>query len=354
MRAVAFALAILATILTLSLASLPSHAQVSVTFRETWVSSAGADHNPCSRSQPCRTLERAHELTSPGGRIGIIDAGNYGGLQITKAISIINDGSGVAILSTSQLGGPVRIAAGANDQIHLRGLTIDGSDGGIAGINFGTGGALHIQNSVIKSFRASIPVPFRPGASEVTHGIRFAPAARSELYISDTLIIGNGNTASASYGILIQPGSAGLASAVLNRVQLENNLNGLGVDGSLSRIRVEAVTGPIERHPLLGVHVSLLGSVIAGHAGIGVMALSTTAIAAAGVRTVVVMVRSASLNNGVGLVVDGLRASLRVSESTITGNGTGLLATNNGRLFYSLTNSISENRIAIDEPPSNQ
>jgi hypothetical protein len=52
------------------------------------------------------------------------------------------------------------------------------------------------------------------------------------------------------------------------------------------------------------------------------------------------------------VVVDGARATVRIANSTVTNNGTGLSAVNNGHLDYAKNNNIAGNRINIDEPAS--
>jgi hypothetical protein len=301
-------------------------------------------------------LARALEVTTRGGRIGILDSGNFGGVQIRRAVSITNDGPGEAILATSDVGGPVRVAAGANDRVYLRGLTLDGSMGGIAGINFATAGAVHVERCTIRNFQAAIPVAFRPGESLPTHGIRFLPTAESELYVSDTSIAGNGNSPVSSNGILIQPASTGSAKVVLNRVQINDNLNGVFIDSSLVTRRPEVLVGPVDfqriRPP--GVQVTVRDSIISGNTGTAVVARSAAFTATTGVTTGVVVDRVAIVSNGVGVVADGARASARIVDSTIVGNGTGLLAVNFGRLNYAKANAIGDNRTNINEPPTNE
>src|SRR4051794_19656706 len=107
-----------------------SRAQVTVSSLETWVSGSGDNRNPCSRALPCRTFTRALEVTSPGGHIGVLDAGNFGQLGITKAISVINHGAGEARVTIDRADSAVGVFAGAGDRVYLRGLTIDGGNVG--------------------------------------------------------------------------------------------------------------------------------------------------------------------------------------------------------------------------------
>ena len=64
-----------------------SSAQAQAT--RTWVSGVGDDANPCSRTAPCKTFAGAISKTATGGEINCLDPGGFGGVTITKAISII-------------------------------------------------------------------------------------------------------------------------------------------------------------------------------------------------------------------------------------------------------------------------
>src|SRR5438105_8684700 len=83
MRRIAL-LAVAAGFLVPLLASAPASAQAA----RTWVSGAGDDANPCSRTAPCRSFDVAIFNTTPGGEINCLDAGNFGTVTIVKAITI--------------------------------------------------------------------------------------------------------------------------------------------------------------------------------------------------------------------------------------------------------------------------
>ena len=54
----------------------------------TWVSGVGDDANPCSRTAPCKTFAGAISKTANGGEINCLDPGGFGGLTITKSLTI--------------------------------------------------------------------------------------------------------------------------------------------------------------------------------------------------------------------------------------------------------------------------
>ena len=62
----------------------PAQAQAT----RTWVSGVGDDANPCSRTAPCKTFAGAISKTTTGGEIDALDPGGFGGVTISKAITI--------------------------------------------------------------------------------------------------------------------------------------------------------------------------------------------------------------------------------------------------------------------------
>src|SRR5437879_12838367 len=94
-----------------------AHAQVS----RTWVSGVGDDANPCSRTAPCKTFAGAISKTAGAGEINCLDPGGFGGVTITKSITIkcqYTEG-GVLVSGTNA----IVINADATAKVTLRGLT---------------------------------------------------------------------------------------------------------------------------------------------------------------------------------------------------------------------------------------
>lgn len=54
----------------------------------TWVSGVGDDANPCSRTAPCKTFAGAISKTARDGEISVLDPGGFGAVTITKSITI--------------------------------------------------------------------------------------------------------------------------------------------------------------------------------------------------------------------------------------------------------------------------
>src|SRR5579862_7328584 len=112
-------------------------AQLSAQATRTFVSGVGDDANPCSRTAPCKTFAGAISKTAPGGEIDVLDPGGFGAVTITKSISIEADGVIAGVLVSGTNG--INVAAGATDEVVLRGLTFEGLGTGLDGISYTSG-----------------------------------------------------------------------------------------------------------------------------------------------------------------------------------------------------------------------
>ena len=141
MRKIALSLAILGATLVPVLYTAPAHAQAS----RTWVSGVGDDANPCSRTAPCKTWAGAISKTLAGGEIDALDPGGFGGVTITKAITLDGGGGQVASVLVAGTNG-ITVAAGASDVVIIRNIRINGllqtSGPGLNGISFTSGAQL--------------------------------------------------------------------------------------------------------------------------------------------------------------------------------------------------------------------
>jgi hypothetical protein len=280
----------------------------------TWVSGVGDDANPCSRTAPCKTFAGAISKTAAGGEINVLDPGGFGGVTITKAITISSEGfeAGVLVSGTNA----IIVNAGANDIVVLRGLDIEGLGTGLNGIRFLAGAALHVEKCTINGFRAS--------SAGNGNGISFAPSGASELYVSDTIVRNNG-TGSNGGGILIRPTGTGSAKAVLNNVQMSNNVLGVRPDGGGS-------TG--------AVNVTVRNSTSSGNSFTGITAFSTSASVNVNVEN------SSSVSNGtIGVKAEGLGVIVRLYGNTISGNGTGLEVLSSAQILSYGNNAIEGNGV---------
>jgi hypothetical protein len=271
-------------------ASPPQQAPAPAQMR-TYVSGMGKDSNPCTASSPCLTFATALNLTLAGGEIFVLDSANYGSVTINKAVSITSEGASAGVLANS--GTAITISAGASDVVNLKGLDIDGSNGASTGIQFVSGASLNIQKSSIRGFTAT--------------GVSFAPTATGNLFVSDTIVSGNGKN-----GIAISGAGSNVLNAMLSRVSASRN--GVGVLASGAKASVT------------------LTDTVASNNSYGV-----------GASAAAVMVRNSTFsNNSVGIAADQA-AIVQVGQSTVTANSIGWTATNAGKLISYGNNNVSGN-----------
>ena len=252
----------------------------------------------CALVAPCRTFAFALTQTAAGGEIDVLDPADYGTVSITKAVSIVNDGVGVAAIGSPTNNG-VTINAGASDSVHLRGLTIDGT--GLYGILFTTGGTLEIENCVVRNFANA--------------GINIVPSTSSSFSVFNTIANNSVND-----GILVKPTGSAVVSGVLSKVITNNNGIGIRVNGSVT-------TAP-------SLNVTIVDSVASNNSGFGVEAVSSSGHA----NTAVMLRNVIASNNGTGLAAGP--NVLLVAHSVVTGNGTGL---SGGKIFSYGDNDIDGN-----------
>ena len=276
-----FAIGFLASFLTTA----PAHAQAT----RTWVSGVGDDVNPCSRTAPCKTFQGAMPKTAAGGEINCLDPGGFGGVTITKSITISCEAGTAGILVASTNG--IIVNASATASVFLKGLDIEGlgSTGspGINGINVLAVGFLHIEECVIRGFSQA--------------GIGINTNADSRFVISRTTLYQNG-AGTTGAAIRIFPGG-GSVTGLIERVVADRNVFGIAADG----------TGGTS-----GINITVSDSSISGNTQAGIVAVTGAT------GTGVMVSRTSVVNSGTGLLAIGGGAVMRVGESRITGNGVGV------------------------------
>jgi hypothetical protein len=146
-------------VLVLAALALPSAAFGQAT--RTWVSGTGDDVNPCSRTAPCKTFAGAISKTANGGEINCLDPGGFGGVTITKSLTIkchYTEG-GVLVSGTNA----IVINAAATDKVTLRGLDINGlsipsAGGSLVGVKVLSARTVHLVDDEIYGFKAGVSV----------------------------------------------------------------------------------------------------------------------------------------------------------------------------------------------------
>jgi hypothetical protein len=300
------------TVLGAMLALLLHAAPASATSIKTWVASNGTNNGTCSRAAPCDTFQHAHDATTAKGEINCVDGGDYLTLTITKSITIDCDNTkaGISFNGTSA----IEINAAATDVVTLRGLDLSGNGSAIYGIFLDTVGAVHIHNVRIRDFNFG--------------GIYLGTNNYTELYVVDSHVTECGTDG----GIVIRQVASASANVFVNRVRLENNSNGIFVDGTGS-------SG-------VAVNLTVADSTISGSAANGILAQTT-----AGHQAISIFVDHSVIsgNFASGIKADGAAASgagsanVRVSDSTIVLNVTGVSTTGAGVVQSFKNNRISGN-----------
>ncbi|MPZ56725.1 MAG: hypothetical protein GEU91_09570 [Rhizobiales bacterium] len=213
-----FARAVLGAIVILLLQLAPAQAQFSL-----FVATSGADADTCfSPATACRTLQRALDAAPAGSKIIVLDSDSFGFVTINKSIAIAATGVHANVFGSSAT--QITINAGPNDAVYLEGLAMGRTvlSGANSGIEFNSGGKLHVRNCVIRNFG--------------TAGIDIRGAGSKQVFISDCTIANN------RHGILARPGN-GNALVFLDRVTVEGNLrDGVRSQGSGATVRLNNST----------------------------------------------------------------------------------------------------------------
>ena len=278
----------------------------------TWVSGVGDDVNPCSRTAPCKTFAGAISKTATAGEINCLDPGGFGGLTIVKSISIVCDYTEGGILSAGAGVNGFVVNAPATSVVFLSGLDFNGAGSAQNGLRIIAGERVHLQNSIIRNYRASNGL-----------GISFQPSGTTRLTLLNVTISDNGTGATGG-GVLIQPtGAAGSARVDFRNVTLTGNSN------NAVFINTTGNTSPA------GIIVQF-DEVLAVGSTNGINML--TPIGAAGAR--LILNRSTIADNTTGIIANGGLANIRVGHSTITNNGTGISQVSGG-----VINTYGNNRL---------
>jgi hypothetical protein len=257
-----------------------------------FVSVNGNDSNVCSNvATPCRTFAGGILQVNVGGEVIVLDSGSYGGTTITNAVTL-NVPPGVIAFTAQPL---VVNAPGAT--VVLRGLTIDGAGASANGINVVSVGTLHVESCVITGFTG--------GDAGHGNGVFFGSAGN--LFVKDAIVRGNGFV-----GIFVAPAS-GTAKASIEHCRLEGNAFGLdSYTNAATTVRDSVASGNVNE------------GFLAEHGG----ELNIESCVAA--------------NNGIGILSGVVPAALvRVSNTTVTDNATGLFAS--GSLLSRSNNTVEGN-----------
>ena len=265
----------------------------------TWVSGVGDDANPCSRTAPCKTFAGAISKTAPAGEISVLDPGGFGGVTITKSITINGTGTLAGILAANQNG--VLVNAAATDTIIVRDISINGAGTTTgSGIRYLAGGTLMVDHCWLYSHKGTSGVNGR--------GISVEKTSSGILKVIDTVIENFGQD-----GIFLNT-SGGEIQATIDRSRIMNCAQD-GIEAQ-ANVRVAIRNSVINHNSLVGIKTSGANSFL--NIDDAFVSYSATGLQA-----------SAS-------------SSMRVSDTIIAQNGTGL-SPNGGTIDSFQGNSLMGN-----------
>jgi len=259
----------------------------------TWVSGVGDDANPCSRTAPCKTFAGAISKTATLGEIDTLDPGGFGGVTITKSITI--DGtSGIAGVLVSGTNGII-VNASSSSVVILRNLDLNGVGTGTNGIFIVGAGDVRIENCKIYGFGQGV-YDNRPSG---------------RLAVKDSVISNNTQT-----GVIVFNAAASSVAVNLDGVQMHGNGNGgLAITHGASAV-VSNSSATSNAHGFYadsGSVIDLQHSVAFANSGTGINAQTGASIR---------LYDSTVSNNGTGLSMMG-GTILSFGSNRIYGNAAG-------------------------------
>jgi hypothetical protein len=276
-----------------------SEAAPAAAIQRTFVSTAGNDASPCTRTDPCRNFQAALANTLAGGEVVALDSGGYGPVTIDESVSVIG-APGVHAAITAFAGNGITVGAGETDVVVLRNLYVAGL-GGDNGIRVFTGGSVHVESVTVSGF--------------TNRGIR-ATAEISPV----TLIVRNSVFRHNNGGVIANGTNGDLRVQIENTRADRNASNGfwfLGpvkgtVDGSTAALN--AGSGFFFQPE---AEITVSASVADGN-------VNGFAIQTPGTGTILTLDRVTATNNTGDGVFASFGSVVRISGSEITRNGTGL------------------------------
>jgi hypothetical protein len=251
---------------------------VSAQATRTWVSGVGDDVNPCSRTAPCKTFAGAISKTATNGEINCLDPAGYGAVTITKSITIDCEDTQGSILASLVNG---VILNGANIDVRLRGISINGAGNGI--------NCIRVLNSGVKLTLDEIVC-----SGFTQHGVSME---------------NNGGT---------------------NRLVVWNSsfrqLTGNGINTFLSGIATATIAVDSSLFAFNGIGVNL-GLASTGSVNDSTITNCTTGLQSSGATSVLSAKDNQITHNGTGILA-GSSATIRIGGNLVTGNNIGLSGSN--------------------------
>src|SRR4051794_10623731 len=181
-----------------------------------WFSGVGDDANPCSRTAPCKTFAGAISKTATAGEINCLDPGGFGTITITKSITLNCHEVFGSILASGVPGVTINATA-AGSRVVLRGLQIDGIQGGAnvagtIGVRILAAAVVAIEDTVVTQFSQQGIFDLRTGGGtklllenvtvshNVGNGIVAAGGATNNVSMDNVYVLENAGGLAAATG----------------------------------------------------------------------------------------------------------------------------------------------------------
>jgi hypothetical protein len=263
----------------------------------------GQDAGACTTAAPCRNVNYALTQVAAGGEINIVESGDYAAATINKAVTVQAAPGVVATFSTA-FSSCIAINAGASEVVSLRGLFLNGQGTAAQGVSGNSAAAVLLDRLTITRFTSQgIILNNTNGKNAITNTV----------------------VTNCNVGIGVTSIAAGLLSmhTAIENCQVQNCQTGYSIAAnfSLNQVRATIRNSSASNCSSIGFnHVSLGGSVAVMLEGILAFNNNTA-------------VRSTS------------NTVVRVSNSTITYNDSGLNTSGGGSILTRLNNTFENNSI---------
>lgn len=277
-------------------------------WQNSFVSMGGADTNNCLAATPCRTFSGAVAHTAERGVITCLQPGfTDEGLTVSFPMSVNCEGGNLRVLVVNQ--GGVAI---------IHGLNMIGDASWAYPVNVSGSGTV-----VLDGLKFGGSTDFLYGGA--VGGILVTPSGPLNLTIANSTIGASGRDPTGA-GVLVKPAAGGSTRMALERTVVSGNAFGVAFDGSNSTAGINAI---IKDSMISGnLQDGIVATTSAGHAPVGVFVSG-----------------SASSNNAYGIRSIGPNVTVRLENTKVTGNNTGLVASSGGALLSHGNNAIQANGV---------
>jgi Right handed beta helix region len=269
----------------------------------TYVAVSGSDANPCTISQPCATVTRGVSAVDAGGKVLIIENGDYQQFSIFKSVTVaaangihasINATVGFAIFNNGLQ---------PTDSITISNLNLVALNPDSSGISNFLGGSMFIENCSFYGFKDGV-ISLRAGRTYVTNS-----TFRKNI---------SGITTSGP-----PPGEEGLGRVTVDSCKFEANEMGIN---AFNRVLMNVRNSTIAGSTTTGLWVrsstaNFMGEVIVdncqiNHNTIGILANGTSG----GVAAVSLSRSTITRNRQAGISLQGMGYAYSFGNNSIFGN----------------------------------